>query len=135
MGDLDGVEEAQHIVVEQPHAAPAPAPVQPIPVPSLLSLEPDLPWDDFFPHAQFLFPISPVPSFGAGVWTDFCVGENAGPAAGEHLDDHGVESGFGTQVAATVGVETVEAAAVSDNPTAEEEEDILVAEHVPHVPP
>ncbi|OHF01528.1 hypothetical protein CORC01_03284 [Colletotrichum orchidophilum] len=108
------------------------------PVSDQPSLETDLPWDALFTPGQFLFPFSPVPSLGAGTTTHFCFGDNDLAAAGESPVDQSVQNSFGARATATVGVEAVDAFAGSEYLTAEEgeeEEDILIAEHIPHVPP
>ncbi|KAF4426327.1 Zinc finger protein zas1 [Colletotrichum fructicola Nara gc5] len=99
-----------------------------------LSLEPDLLWDALLTPAQFLFPFSPVPSLGPGTSTDFCFGDAALAAIGQSADDQSVQNSFGAKATPRVGVEVVEVFNVPDNLTAEEE-DILIAEHIPHVPP
>ncbi|KAI8220329.1 hypothetical protein K4K54_008668 [Colletotrichum sp. SAR 10_86] len=99
-----------------------------------LSLEPDLLWDALLTPAQFLFPFSPVPSLGPGTSTDFCFGDTALAAVGQSADDQSVQNSFGAKATPRVGVEAVDVFNVPDNLTAEEE-DILIAEHIPHVPP
>ncbi|KAF3802257.1 hypothetical protein GCG54_00012505 [Colletotrichum gloeosporioides] len=99
-----------------------------------LSLEPDLLWDALLTPAQFLFPFSPVPSFGPGTSTDFCFGDTALAAIGESADDQSVQNSFGANATPRVGVEAIEVFNVPDSLTAEEE-DTLVAEHIPHIPP
>ncbi|KAK1838526.1 hypothetical protein CCHR01_18846 [Colletotrichum chrysophilum] len=96
-----------------------------------LSLEPDLLWDALLTPAQFLFPFSPVPSLGPGTSTDFCFGDAALAAVGQSADDQSVQNSFGAKATPRVGVEVVEVFNVPDNLTAEEE-DILIAEHIPH---
>ncbi|KAJ0292785.1 hypothetical protein CBS470a_002518 [Colletotrichum nupharicola] len=99
-----------------------------------LSLEPDLLWDALLTPAQFLFPFSPVPSLGPGTSTDFCFGDTALAVVGQSADDQSVQNNFGAKATPRVGVEAVDVFSTPDNLTAEEE-DILIAEHIPHVPP
>ncbi|KAF5512399.1 Zinc finger protein [Colletotrichum aenigma] len=99
-----------------------------------LSLEPDLLWDALLTPAQFLFPFSPVPSLGPGTSTDFGFGDTALAVVGQSADDQSVQNSFGAKATPRVGVEAVDVFNVPDNLTAEEE-DILIAEHIPHVPP
>ncbi|KAF4815565.1 hypothetical protein CGCTS75_v012932 [Colletotrichum tropicale] len=96
-----------------------------------LSLEPDLLWDALLTPAQFLFPFSPVPSLGPGTSTDFCFGDTALAVVGQSADDQSVQNSFGAKATSRVGIEAVEVFNVPDNLTAEEE-DILIAEHIPH---
>ncbi|KAK2023937.1 hypothetical protein LX32DRAFT_627120 [Colletotrichum zoysiae] len=97
-------------------------------------LEIDPTWDALFTPAQFLFPFSPVPSLGAETSTDFCFGDAVLPAAGESTDDHSRQNSFG-EATQKRGVNAFEVFVGSSNLTAEEEEDILIAENIPHVPP
>ncbi|KAK7441067.1 hypothetical protein Landi51_10270 [Colletotrichum acutatum] len=97
-------------------------------------LEPDLLWDALLTPAQFLFPFSPVPSLGVGTSTDFCFGDTALATVGEPVDDQSVQNSFGAKATPRVGVEAVEVFTGPGNLTAEEE-DILIAEYIPHVPP
>lgn len=99
-----------------------------------LLLEPDLFWDALLTPAQFLFPFSPVPSLGPGTSTDFCFGDTTLAAVGQSADDQSVQNSFGANATPRVGVEAIEVFNVPDSLTAEEE-DILVAEHIPHIPP
>ncbi|KAF4924428.1 Nicotinate catabolism cluster-specific transcription factor [Colletotrichum viniferum] len=96
------------------------------------SLEPDLLWDALLTPAQFLFPFSPVPSLGAGTSTNLCFGDTALAAVGDSADDQSAQNSFGAVT--TPRTEIVEVFTGPDNLTAEEE-DILIAEYVPHVPP
>ncbi|KAF4871599.1 UPF0173 metal-dependent hydrolase [Colletotrichum siamense] len=98
------------------------------------SLEPDLLWDALLTPAQFLFPFSPVPSLGAGTSINLCFGDTALAAVGDSADDQSAQNSFGAVTTPRMGVETVEVFTGPDNLTAEEE-DILIAEYIPHVPP
>ncbi|KAH9235455.1 hypothetical protein K456DRAFT_1749211 [Colletotrichum gloeosporioides 23] len=91
-------------------------------------------WDALLTPAQFLFPFSPVPSLGPGTSTDFCFGDTALAVVGQSADDQSVQNNFGAKATPRVGVEAVDVFSTPDNLTAEEE-DILIAEHIPHVPP
>ncbi|KXH47518.1 hypothetical protein CSIM01_13268 [Colletotrichum simmondsii] len=97
-------------------------------------LEPDLLWDALLTPAQFLFPFSPVPSLGVGTSTDFCFGDTALATVGEPVDDQNVQNSFGAKATPRAGLEAVEVFTGPGNLTAEEE-DILIAEYIPHVPP
>ncbi|KAK1712534.1 fungal-specific transcription factor domain-containing protein [Colletotrichum lupini] len=134
------------ILVAQPVAdgdvSPAPTPpcqnLQPITSQSCVSdpppLEPDLLWDALLTPAQFLFPFSPATSLGVGTSTDFCFGDTALATVVEPVDDQSVQNSFGAKATQRVGVEAVEVITEPGNLTAEEE-DILIAEYIPHVPP
>ncbi|KAF4332152.1 hypothetical protein FBEOM_14057 [Fusarium beomiforme] len=103
-------------------------------VPAQPWLEPDLTWDTLLTSAQFLLPFSPVPSFEAGTMADFCFGDAALATAGPPADDQSLQNSFGAEAAHRGIGEAVEVFTGPDNLTAEEE-DILIAENVPHVPP
>ncbi|PNP76578.1 hypothetical protein FNYG_09997 [Fusarium nygamai] len=82
----------------------------------------------------FLLPFSPVPSFESGALADFCVGDPAFATTGQLVDDHGVQNSFGAEVPQRETVEEIHDLIGHDNLTADEE-DILIAENIPHVPP
>lgn len=103
-------------------------------VPVQPSLEPDLTWDALLTSTQFLLPFSPVPPLEAGTLADFCFGDAALAAAGQLADDQSVQNSFGAEATQGGAVEAVEVFIGPDNLTAEEE-DVLIAENIPHVPP
>lgn len=112
--------------------------LQPLPplsrVPDQPWLEPDLTWDALLPYTKFLVPFSPMPSLETGTLTDFCFGDASLAAAAQPADDQNVQNSFGAEATQRGAVETVEDFIGPDNLTAEEE-DVLIAENIPHVPP
>ncbi|KAF9767398.1 hypothetical protein IL306_000051 [Fusarium sp. DS 682] len=143
-----GYEETETIVVAQPAADDAVSatqsspsqqlqpltPLSCVPNPVQPWLEPDLSWDSLLTSAQFLLPFSPVPSIEAGAFADFCFGDAALASAGQFEDDQSVQNSFGAETTQRGAVDTVEAFMGPEDLTAEEE-DILIAENIPHVPP
>ncbi|KAF5722420.1 hypothetical protein FMUND_2932 [Fusarium mundagurra] len=97
-------------------------------------IEPELSWDTLLTSAQFLLPFSPVPSFEPGALADFCFGDAAFATTGQPVDDLGVQNSFGAEVPQRETVEDIHDLIGHDHLTAEEE-DILIAENIPHVPP
>ncbi|KAF5580076.1 hypothetical protein FPANT_9471 [Fusarium pseudoanthophilum] len=97
-------------------------------------IEPELSWDTLLTSAQFLLPFSPVPSFESGALADFCFGDAAFATTGQPVDDLGVQNSFGAQVPHREAVNDIHDLIGHDDLTAEEE-DILIAENIPHVPP
>ncbi|KAF5566883.1 hypothetical protein FPHYL_3573 [Fusarium phyllophilum] len=141
-----GDEEAETIIIAQSaaddvvsatHSSPSQQ-VQPLTpllcVPLQPWIEPELSWDTLLASAQFLLPFSPVPSFEAGVSADFCFGDAAFATTGQHVDEHGVQNSLSAEEPQRETVEDIHDLVAHDNLTAEEE-DILIAENIPHVPP
>ncbi|TVY63357.1 Zinc finger protein 444 [Fusarium oxysporum f. sp. cubense] len=141
-----GDEETETIVVAQPaannavsatHSSPSQQ-VQPLTPMSCVPLqpwvEPELSWDTLLTSAQFLLPFSPVPSLEARALADFYFEDAALATAGQLMDDHSVQDSFGAEATQRGAVEAVEAFIGPDNLTAEDD-DILIAENIPHVPP
>ncbi|KAI6758161.1 unnamed protein product [Fusarium graminearum] len=95
-------------------------PLQPLtPLPSWL--EPDSStWDALLTSTQFLLPFAHIPSLEAGTSPDFNFGYQQGS--------------FGAEATQIETVEDVEALTELNNLTAEEQ-DVLIAENIPHVSP
>ncbi|KAF5239330.1 hypothetical protein FANTH_9989 [Fusarium anthophilum] len=137
-------QEAETIVVAQSatddaasatHSSPSQQ-IQPLTplscVPLQPSINPELSWDTLLSSAQFLLPFSPLPSFEPGALADFCFGDAAFPTTGQI--DHGEQNSFGAEAPQRNAVEAGNAFVGPENLTTEEE-DILIAENIPHVPP
>ncbi|KAF9769359.1 hypothetical protein IL306_013233 [Fusarium sp. DS 682] len=141
-----GDDETETILVSQPaaddavsatHSSPSQQlqPLTPMScVPVQPWLGPDLSWDTLLTSAQFLLPFSPVPSLEVGTLPDLCFGDATLAAAGQSADDQSVQTSFGAEATQRGAVEAVEVFVGPDNLTAEEE-DALIAENIPHVPP
>lgn len=97
-------------------------------------LQPDVSWDTLLTSAQFLLPFSPVPSLEVGALPDFCFGDTALAAAGQSADDQSVQTGFGAEATERGALGAIQVSIGPDNLTVEEE-DVLIAENIPHVPP
>ncbi|KAF5637847.1 hypothetical protein F52700_4549 [Fusarium sp. NRRL 52700] len=119
------------------HSSPSQK-VQPLTPLSSVPLQPwiesDLSWDSLLTSAQFLLPFSPVPSLDAGALADFSFGGAVFPTTGQSVDDQSVQNSFGVEASQAEAVEAIHAFTGPDN-LAAEEEDILIAENIPHVPP
>jgi hypothetical protein len=83
-----------------------------------------LPWDDFLASSQFLFPISLSHSSGGGDPGDSCFG----------LQQECTQHAQNLDTVIPVGNTPAEVVREAEPMTAEED-DILLAEYVPHVPP
>ncbi|KAH6960185.1 hypothetical protein DER45DRAFT_583452 [Fusarium avenaceum] len=97
-------------------------------------LQPDVSWDTLLTSAQFLLPFSTVPSLEVGTLPDFCFGDTALAATGQSADHQSVQTGFGAEATERGAVEAIQVCIGPDNLTVEEE-DVLIAENIPHVPP
>ncbi|KAG4286300.1 hypothetical protein FPRO06_07560 [Fusarium proliferatum] len=141
-------EEPETIVVAQPAAddgvsatnsSPSQqlqplTPLSCVPNPVQPWIEPDVSWDSLLTSAQFLLPFSTVPSLEAGSLADFGFGDAVFPATGQLANDYDVQSAFGAEGTQREVVDAARAFTGPDDLTAEEE-DILIAENIPHVPP
>lgn len=141
-------EEPETIVVAQPTAddgvsaansSPSQqlqplTPLSCVPNPVQPWVEPDVSWDSLLTSAQFLLPFSTVPSLEAGSLADFGFGDAVFPATGQLANDYDVQSAFGAEGTQREVVDAARAFTGPDDLTAEEE-DILIAENIPHVPP
>ena len=115
----DGGENSmQHDSSEQTAAVPPAADV------FSTQLDYGLPWDDFLVSPQFLFPFSPPQSLGTGDLENHCSGLQQEYANHAHNLDTTISN----------EIRPVEAFQEFGTLTPEEE-DLLVAEYVPHVPP
>ncbi|KLO85237.1 Uncharacterized protein Y057_10793 [Fusarium fujikuroi] len=141
-------EEPETIVVAQPAAddgvsavnsSPSQqlqplTPLSCVPNPVQPWVEPDVSWDSLLTSAQFLLPFSTVPSLEAGSLADFGFGDAVFPATGQLANDYDVQNVFGVEETQREVVDAARAFTGPDDLTAEEE-DILIAENIPHVPP
>ncbi|RBA20529.1 hypothetical protein FPRO05_07976 [Fusarium proliferatum] len=141
-------EEPETIVVAQPAAddgvsatnsSPSQqlqplTPLSCVPNPVQPWIEPDVSWDSLLTSAQFLLPFSTVPSLEAGSLADFGFGDAVFPATGQLANDYDVQCAFGAEGTQREVVDAARAFTGPDDLTAEEE-DILIAENIPHVPP
>nr|RBQ90722.1 hypothetical protein FVER53263_21094 [Fusarium verticillioides] len=130
-------QSAAEDVISATHSSPSQQ-VQPLTplssVPLQPWIEPELSWDTILTSAQFLLPFSPVPCLESGALAYFCFGDAAFATTGEPVDDLGVPNSFSAQVPQREAVKDIQNLIGPDNLTAEEE-DILIAENIPHVPP
>lgn len=123
-------------VSPQPNPSDQTIPLQPVANPSPIFLEPHLSWDDFLGPAYFLLPFSSMPSPEVGGPATFSLENDILSAADAPLDDPCLHGSLVAEAAATATVRDNTAQAPSrPEDVTEEEEDILVAEYVPHVPP
>ncbi|KAK5633898.1 hypothetical protein RRF57_009612 [Xylaria bambusicola] len=100
-------------------------------VPGQPQFELELTWDTY---AQFLIPFSPVPSLGPGTSTDFCFRDAGLAAAGHPADGQSKQNSFVADATQRGALEAGDVFMGQDHLTAEEE-DILIAENIPHIPP
>ncbi|KAF5697006.1 hypothetical protein FGLOB1_13106 [Fusarium globosum] len=141
-------EEPETIVVAQPAAddgvsaansSPSQqlqplTPLSCVPNPVQPWVEPDVSWDSLLTSAQFLLPFSTVLSLETGVLADFDFGDAAFSTTGHLANDYDVQNAFGVEGTQREVVAAARDLTVPDDLTAEEE-DILIAENIPHVPP
>ncbi|KAF5649859.1 hypothetical protein F25303_4546 [Fusarium sp. NRRL 25303] len=141
-------EEPETIVVAQPAAddgvsaansSPSQqfqplTPLSCVPNPVQPWVEPDVSWDSLLTSAQFLLPFSTVPSLETGVLADFGFGDAAFSTTGHLANDYDVQNAFGVEGTQREVVAAARDLTGPDDLTAEEE-DILIAENIPHVPP
>ncbi|SCO42819.1 uncharacterized protein FFMR_06979 [Fusarium fujikuroi] len=139
-------EEPETIVVAQPAAddgvsavnsSPSQqlqplTPLSCVPNPVQPWVEPDVSWDSLLTSAQFLLPFSTVPSLEAGSLADFGFGDAVFPATGQLANDYDVQNVFGVEETQREVVDAARAFTGPDDLTAEEE-DILIAENIPHL--
>ncbi|KAL2205690.1 hypothetical protein CC79DRAFT_1294336 [Sarocladium strictum] len=94
-------------------------------------IEPGFTWDI---NAQFLLPFSPVLSLGPGTSSGFCFGDAGLAAADQPADGQRTQNGFVADAVERGALNAGDGFLDQDHLTAEED-DILTAENIPHIPP